>query len=86
MQVDHLNGSAVQGAIVDLVRRYESEATSPRQGAFIAHISAFWRKFHHTVDAYFGSSFLHFILAASTLEVISLRMPCIYKHRPPEEL
>lgn len=70
--MDHHNGSAVQRAIVHLVRNYDSLVSSPGQGAFVAHVSAFWRKFHHTVDAYFGSSFLHFVLTAQSLQVMHM--------------
>lgn len=71
-KVDHNNASAISQAIIDTIANYERIIQSlyePRRSPtiFLSYILSMWRRSHYTVDAFFGSSSLHYILSPSSL-------------------
>lgn len=71
-KVDHQNAAEVAEAIADVVSNYEEIISSSYKAEyspaiFLAYITSMWRRAGHTIDTYFGSSFLHFILTPKTL-------------------
>jgi hypothetical protein len=67
-RVDHLNGSDVSRVIAEVAANYHTELTSNSLAGFQAYILSMWRRIHHTADIFAGSSLLHFVLVARSLE------------------
>lgn len=72
IRVDHQNLTQVAEAIVYAVENYEkiiiNQNSRHQASKFMAYVMSLWRRSYHTTDVYFGSSFLHFVLLAPTLD------------------
>ena len=71
--MDHQNATDISTAIVDTILNYDAMIQSlhrPKHSpsVFMAYVLSLWRRAHFTVDTYFGSSFVHFVLAPATLQ------------------
>ena len=72
-KVDHQNSSDISEKVINAVANYPAIIASDYDkthspNIFMAYVISMWRRARFTTDVYFGSSFLHFIIAPQTLE------------------
>jgi hypothetical protein len=66
-RVDHHNASDIEAALAHVAAHYEEELHSAGNRQFFQYALSMWGRVHHTADVVFGSSYLHFVLVARTL-------------------
>jgi hypothetical protein len=67
-RVDHHNASDIEAALAHVAAHYDAELRAEGNARFYQYALSMWGKIHGTADAVLGSTYLHFVLHARTLQ------------------
>lgn len=66
-RVDHTDPQEVYQAVEQALDHHPQQLEQSENRKLLLHVVSMWRKFHRTVDIFFGSSKLHFFISAPSL-------------------